>query len=66
MPMSMPRSAAASRTAPWTINPVQPVERANSAMTSPTNAVCRDPAPSMTSTPPALGCESTDFSNALS
>src|SRR6516165_9682964 len=35
-------------------------------MTSPTSAVCSEPAPSITSTPPAPGPDSTDFSNALS
>ena len=35
-------------------------------MTSPTSAVCSEPSPSITSTPPSPGSESTDLSSALS
>ena len=35
-------------------------------MTSPTSAACREPSPSITSTPPSPGSDSTDFSSALS
>ena len=35
-------------------------------MTSPTSAVCTEPSPSITSTPPSPGSDSTDFSSALS
>ncbi len=66
MPISMPLRAAASRTAPCTINPAQSLERANSAMRSPTSAVCNEAPPSITSTPPSPGVDSTDFSRALS
>ena len=55
MPMSMSRSAAASRTAPCTISPAQPLDRASSAMRSPTSAVCSEAPPSITSTPPCAG-----------
>ena len=35
-------------------------------MMSPTSAACSEPSPSITSTPPLPGSESTDFSSALS
>ena len=35
-------------------------------MMSPTSAVCSEPSPSITSTPPFPGSESMDFSSALS
>ena len=35
-------------------------------MRSPTRAVCSEPSPSITSTPPSPGSDSTDFSSALS
>ncbi len=35
-------------------------------MMSPTSAVCSEPSPSITSTPPLPGSERTDFSSALS
>ena len=35
-------------------------------MMSPTSAQCSDPSPSITSTPPLPGSDSTDFSSALS
>ena len=40
--------------------------RPSSAITSPTSAVCSEPPPSITRTPPVVGWESTDFSSALS
>ena len=35
-------------------------------MRSPTSALCSEPSPSITSTPPSPGSDSTDFSSALS
>ncbi len=66
MPMSRVRSVAASRTAPLMISPTQPFSTPRPAMMSPTSAVCSEPSPSMTSTPPLPGSERTDFSSALS
>ena len=48
------------------ISPDPPLERPRSAITSPTNAVCNEPSPSMTSTPPLPGSDSTDLRRALS
>ena len=66
MPTAMVRSAAASRTTPCTMTPAQPFWAASPAMMSPTNAVCIDPPPSTTSTPPSPGVDRIDFSRALS
>lgn len=66
MPMSMVASSALSRTTPLMTRPDQPLATARPAITSPTRAQCSEPPPSMTSTPPELGSDRTDFNSALS
>ena len=64
--MSRPRSIAESRTAPLTIETSPTVVDAQARDDVADECTCREPPPSITSTPPLPGSDSTDFSKALS